>query len=973
MDPLIAPRVLRAVSDAPALEARRLLRRLRCQLACAEGLVPLLDDRGEGRRILDEAKGLANGFDGGLGELADLVTRVERVLAPLGEAAKRYTVLCVGHGHIDMNWMWSWQETVSATHDTFASVLSFMDQVPEFTYSQSQASVYALMERYHPAMFEAIRQRVREGRWEITACHWVEGDKNLASGESLAHHMLYTRKYFQERFGLGPEDLPVDWEPDTFGHADSIPNVLAQGGAKYYYSCRTGGGHGHLRTGEPRPPVFWWQGTDGSRVLVHHETTWYNSDVNIGDDVSAPLFAFASATGLSTWLNVYGVGNHGGGPTRAEIERYIEMRDWPIYPNVRFGTSKEYFEAIEAQIASGVEVPTVQGELNYEFTGCYTSQSAIKRANRFGENFMVEAQTLTALAHRTKGGPHRGDLLREGWLNVLFNQFHDILPGSGIAATREHAMGLYQETAAIAGSAKREATKTLASRVNTARLLPDTPEGRAERAAIVNTPFVAGAGMGARETGFSNASGGGKRFRPYVVFNPCAWTRSEPVTVHLYDTDFDPSLIVARDEEGVEHPTMFLGREHDWGHDKLTVLFLAADVPPMGYKTFLLCEGKAAPVAEPVVRLDDVTVQTPHLRVQFNRAYGSVALIETAEGMLGNGGFMPAIGLVAHTEAPRGMTAWVLGDRLGPDDEPVAESFHIAAGPRNQGTSAPLGTPQVATLAEARLRLPGGSSTMRTRTWVHGLGRRLDGEIEMDWREIGDQERGIPGLSLAIHADVNDLDPESEAVYETPYGVIERAMPDDHEYPQDVPSLRFATFRAGRLWVTLVQDSKYGHRRTSGDLRLRLVRSSFDPDHAPEVGISKVRYSVYLDEHKPDHAELVRRGAGHNHPFLVFPTDLREGDEPTTRSFVSVSGESVVLAHLKLAEEGGGLLVRLVNYGDEPSCATLEFDPAVVEGLTRFVATDLMERPTGDFQPMSGSGLRATVPGRSFVSLRLEP
>ncbi|MBZ0212618.1 MAG: hypothetical protein K8H99_02355, partial [Nitrospirae bacterium] len=304
MDPLIAPRVLRAVSDAPALEAKRLLRRLRCQLACAEGLVPLLDDRGEGRRLLEEAKGLANGFDGGLGELADLVTRVERVLAPLGEAAKRYTVLCVGHGHIDMNWMWSWQETVSATHDTFASVLSFMDQVPEFTYSQSQASVYALMERYHPAMFEAIRQRVREGRWEITACHWVEGDKNLASGESLAHHMLYTRKYFQERFGLGPEDLPVDWEPDTFGHADSIPNVLAQGGAKYYYSCRTGGGHGHLRTGEPRPPVFWWQGTDGSRVLVHHETTWYNSDVNIGDDVSAPLFAFASATGLSTWLNV---------------------------------------------------------------------------------------------------------------------------------------------------------------------------------------------------------------------------------------------------------------------------------------------------------------------------------------------------------------------------------------------------------------------------------------------------------------------------------------------------------------------------------------------------------------------------------------------------------------------------------------------------------------------------------------------
>jgi alpha-mannosidase len=207
-----------------------------------------------------------------------------------------------------------------------------MRQYPDVTYSQSQASVYALMERYHPPLFEEIQQRVREGRWEISAAHWVEGDKNLASGESLARHLLYTRRYFEEKFGLSAEDLPVDWEPDTFGHANTIPDILAQGGVKFYYSCRTGGGFDHEVVGpDPRPKLFWWEGPAGGRVLVNRETTWYNSYVNIGDNIALPAVAFWQDTGLTDWLNIYGIGNHGGGPTRTEIDYLTEMNDWPVF------------------------------------------------------------------------------------------------------------------------------------------------------------------------------------------------------------------------------------------------------------------------------------------------------------------------------------------------------------------------------------------------------------------------------------------------------------------------------------------------------------------------------------------------------------------------------------------------------------------------------------------------------------------
>jgi alpha-mannosidase len=385
-------RIRRALSPLPEID--RLLRRIRCQIAFGRAI-----DDGRFAAALEKAESLIDQSDRSdrsdpIGALKKAVANAENELTKVAQEAKTFTVHCVGHGHIDMNWMWSWPETCSMTHDTFASVLSLMEQYPDLTYSQSQASVYALVEKHHPAMFEQIKQRVKEGRWEVAAVHWVEGDKNLASGEALAHHLLYTRQYFQEKFGLSPEDCQLDWEPDTFGHCNTLPGILKQGGVKYYYCCRPGGGQEHLRVGEERPPLFWWESPDGSRVLVNKETTWYNSYVEIGDNFALPAAAFWKKTGIKDWLNVFGIGNHGGGPTRDEIDYFIESRDWPCWPNVVFGTAQGWFRKIEPHCA---DLPVLDHELNYEFTGCYTSQSAIKKANRYGENYCLEAETLDAL------------------------------------------------------------------------------------------------------------------------------------------------------------------------------------------------------------------------------------------------------------------------------------------------------------------------------------------------------------------------------------------------------------------------------------------------------------------------------------------------------------------------------------------------------------------------------------------------
>lgn len=958
--------IRRKLANEPAQTVESLLRRATCQIAFAQSFA----EAGLGGSLADvqRAQGLLDAYDPvtGVEGLSKTVAEIEAALAEVAKAAKEYTIHLVAHGHIDMNWMWSWPETVSATHDTFASVLSLMEQYPELTYSQSQASVYALIEKYHPAMFERIRQRVKEGRWEVAAVHWVEGDKNISSGESLAHHLLYTRRYFEEKFGLSPEDLQLDWEPDTFGHANTIPTILAQGGVKYYYACRTGGGHHHPRLGEERPPVFWWQGPDGSRVLVNRETTWYNSYVNIGDNYAVPMVAFCKQTGLKDWLDVYGIGNHGGGPTRVEIEYFLESREWPCWPQVIFSTAQGWFRKAEKYIAdNGLDIPVIDHELNYEFTGCYTSQSAIKKANRFGENYCVEAETLAAL----HGTPQ--PLLRDAWLNILFNQFHDILPGSGVAATREHALGLFQETGAITGAVKQQALLEIASNVNSASLLPDNPEGREEMELVkqgkANTPFVAGAGHGAWFSGLSTTSGGGRRFLPVVVYNPCAWTRTEIVEASLYDIDMDPNRLVARDENGVQFPTLVTFRNENmwatWGHRNTKIAFVAQGVPALGYKTFLICEGDVTADLPAVTVLDEAEFETPSLKLEFDRyACGIKRAALKPDDKHFTYSYEPLGNWEFVNEISRGMTSWVLG---GVDETQslIARKFRSMAPSRNEGTSAMSGDSSIIRLTH-ELEVPGRDSKVKVTTILNGFAPRVDFEAEIDWREIGTPEEGIPGLRIDFE-NLIDVANEEQVLFETPFGSVRRPSDD----PREVPSLRYAHRYSEEGGLTILQDSKYGHEIDGTTLGLRVVRSSFDPDHAPEVAKSTLRYSVYFHDKLAQASELTRLGAAWNHPLIVTNATLQEGNLPPSKSYAEVKTPNVVLSGLKLAEDGNGLILRLIEHDGLETEAEVVLAPELSKSKAEIC--DLMERPTGQAATLAGNTLKVKIKPNSFVTVKL--
>ncbi|MBC8063914.1 MAG: hypothetical protein H7Y17_03730, partial [Chlorobia bacterium] len=757
-------------------------------------------------------------------------------------------------------------------------------------------------------------------------------------------------------------------------------------------ACRTGGGHHHPRVGEERPPFFWWQGPDGARVLVNRETTWYNSYVNIGENYALPMVAFCKQTGLKDWLDVYGIGNHGGGPTRVEIEYFLESREWPCWPTVKFSTAQGWFRTAEKYIAENkLDIPVIDHELNYEFTGCYTSQSAIKKANRFGENYCVEAEGLQAIGssigfqpvctesilgsdgatHDQDGrGTHRLEgnaTLREAWINVLFNQFHDILPGSGVAATRDHALGLFQETGAITGAIKQAVLGEIGRRVNSAQLLPDTPEANEERELMkqgrANTPFVAGAGHNAWFSGISTTAGGGRRFLAHVVYNPCAWPRTEIVEAVLYDIDMDPELLVARDETGKNYPTMVTsrpGQEWAWDHKATRVVFIAKDVPAMGYKTFLICEGDADADVPLVKPGQNERFETPHLRLQFDRYSAGMLQIEKPDGtdMSLYGADFGSWNYVI--ENSRGMTSWVLGD-LSNEQQLKASGVQVRGDVRNEGNDTPLGS-RFAYTIKRNLRVADTKSQVDLTALVHGLAPRIDFEASIDWREIGSDEDGIPGLYIEFD---DDGDNSEDRIFETPFGSVRRPAYEDRE----VPTLRYASFGDGR--ITVFQDCKYGHQIRNGSVSTRVVRSSFDPDHAPEVAKSTLRYSIVFHKETPTPAELTRIGAAWNHPLIVVAATLQEGDLPASKSFVEVKSEGIVLTTVKSAEDGNGLIVRLVEYDGQDSEAEVVLAPEMVEGFTKAELCDLMERATGESATLNGTVVIARIKANSFVTVRL--
>lgn len=894
-----------------------------------------------------------------------LAARLEDALRPLSKAAKRHTVHCAGHAHIDMNWMWGWPETVAATLDSFRTVLALMEEFPEFHFSQSQASIYAIVAQYDPAMLAAIAGRVREGRWEVTASHWVENDANLSGTEPLVRHLLQTRAAMRDWFGLEPGDVAVNWAPDTFGHAATGPSYLAQGGVRHVYLHRPGGER------QPVPEAFWWQGPDGARVLVRNDQRrGYNGILEPGAILEA-VEAMERDTGLDFTLLVYGVGDHGGGPTRRDLLLLREMATWPVFPTLVPSSSRAFFDRLERE---GGNLPTLTGELNFEFAGCYTSQALIKRDNRLGEARMLDAETVTALAAALGAPTADRGAFDTNWRRVLFSHFHDILPGSGVRDTRLYCHGQFQETMAFTSMATAQALRHLAARIDTqspcgtVETLPPPP------ALFTADGFGGGSGCFAVDGRAGHAHGHGTSpVRPFVVFNTTPAGRTEVVEFTLWDRELPETAaaFVAKRFEAVGPdgrilPVQRMETSRQWGH-AFQRYAAPVDVPAFGYTTVVFREasdGPAAPGVDGAVRpLTPAyhcayarTERTPlgfennRLRVAFYTATGRVASLYDKVADRELLALETGIGLEYAIERAGAMSAWVI-DPAGPAQSPVLAAVReIAAGPL---------------VAAVELTFRVNASTVRLTYRLEADSARLQMGMEADWLEHGGKEIGTPNLRLAIGTALA----KPTASYEIPFGWIGRRTRPD----QEVSALRWALLESDTSPAGLlaINDCKHGHAVDGGTLRINLIRSSFEPDKFPELGEHKAQFALAGVSTPHAKADATRAAQAFTHPLWVQGTTVHAGPLPAENGLVDVVGEDIVVSCLKQSEDGQGIVVRLQNLSDRKTDARIAVNrdlgtPASAE------AVDLLERPCkGVAVHLAGACVRTLLPPRGIVSIRM--
>jgi alpha-mannosidase len=476
---------------------------------------------------------------------------------------------CIGHTHIDVAWWWTVAQTREKVVRSFATVLKFMDEYPEYRFMSSQPVLYYFLKQRYPELYAQIQQRVKEGRWETEGGMWLEADCNLTSGESLVRQFIYGKRFFREEFG---QDNRILWLPDVFGYSGALPQIMKKSGVDYFMTTKLAWNQINKIPND----TFIWRGIDGSQVLTHLITT-----LNVGQDPKENFFTTyngilhpdAIMGGWERYQNkeinndilvCYGYGDGGGGPTRQMLEtaRRMEYGVQGI-PKVRQASARTYFEELETRVKDNPHLETWEGEFYFEYhRGTYTSMARNKRGNRKSELLMMDLELLGVLADGRL--PYPAEDLRCFWRDtILLNQFHDILPGSSIAEVYEVTKKEYEDLAAGAG-------KLLQERLN----------------------LLAGEGTGV------------------TVFNTLGFVRSGVVNLG------DVTASALRDETGKCYPVQ---RTADGA-----VAYLE-NLPSKGYKTFALWEASGE---SPFIRKDAYHLETPYYAITLDENGHMVSIFD---------------------------------------------------------------------------------------------------------------------------------------------------------------------------------------------------------------------------------------------------------------------------------------------------------------------------------------------------------
>jgi alpha-mannosidase len=395
-------------------------------------------------------------------------------LSPLADRVAQIEVHVIGHSHVDLAWLWTWDDAREVIKRDVRSVLAIMGDYPEVTFTHSQPAGYEVVRLEEPELFADIVRLVGEGRWEPATAQWVEGDTNLAGGEAMASQLLEGVTFSRRHLGVSPR---LFFAPDTFGHSANMPQLVAEAGVDVYLHARCNPGD---RDGE-RWPAYWWEAPDGTRVLAC-SPDGYNGTLTAGEIARAALRAHRA--GLRAALLFVGVGDHGGGPTRHGYDTLRRIGQVAGMPRARCSTVSAYADDVRSM---RVRLPVHRGESTTIFEGCYTSHADAKAANRSGENRLATAEALAAMA-----GLGRQEELDEAWRRLCFHQFHDVVGGAAVNEVYRHAAADHATIADVASTVTARAIGALAAGSDAGSIVVANPNGHrcTDVAVVAGVPSV---------------------------------------------------------------------------------------------------------------------------------------------------------------------------------------------------------------------------------------------------------------------------------------------------------------------------------------------------------------------------------------------------------------------------------------------------------------------------------------------------
>jgi alpha-mannosidase len=785
---------------------------------------------------------------------------------------ERPTLHLIGHSHIDPVWLWQWPEGFQEIKATFRSALDRMTQFDDFVYCASSAAFYDWLERNEPEMFAEIAERVAQGRWQVVGGWWVEPDCNVPCGESFARQALIGQRYFADRFGV---TATVGFNPDSFGHHGMLPQILAKSGLSAYVFMRPGP-HEQGLPGR----VFWWESDDGARVLACRIPYDYGS---WGGAIDAHVRRCAAEIKppVDDMMCFYGVGDHGGGPTVENLESIHRLQQDHDLPHLVLSHPARFFDAVRE---AGVDLPVVHSELQHHASGCYSTHSGIKRWNRRAENLLLGAERLCAVASRVTG--HRtGEDLTRAWKDVLFNQFHDLLPGTSIEPAYEDARDELGEASAIAARALQGALQSITWRIDTTWQHGATPDEGA-------TP----------DDGAT----------PIVVWNPHSWATRQPVALEIGRIGDEAALV---DDADRDVPMQAVQSLATAGGMRRRVAFVA-DLPPLGYRVYRVRPKRQnrqnRQERDPAgVEATDTTLDSQRLSLRIDPDTGHLVSM---------------VDKVAGVEVLRGPAARaeVLDDRSDTwghgvlrFDAPVGEFRARRVRLVEQG-------PVKATI---RVDSTFGASRLVQDVALYRELPYVDVRVLVDWRE--------PQRVLKLRFPTNLRAPK--ATYEIPFGHVERAADGEEEPGQRWVDLTGVSRDSGEVYgLALLNDAKHSFDVRSDVLSLTVVRSPIFAHHDPwepvpdglysyqDQGIQQFSYRLVPHAGGWEQAGVVRLAAELNQPPTALVESAHGGPLPACASYLQVDAPNVVMSAFKVAEDGAALILRCYETDRRATRARIE-------------------------------------------------